>query len=377
MNNMASARKLRTVRPIAKPSDFWLTTLNSTCDGILILNQEGVVMFSNRAANELLKVKHGSLDGTVFGLPMEEGSMEIQIARKDGVRIVEMHVCRRRHDPDLTIANLRDITDHVNLRKSLSERNKELEKLNEELRVARDKALQLSKLKSQFIANVSHEIRTPMAGIIGLSELMTLDETLNQDQHDLAQDVCNSAARLLKVLNDLLDFSKLDAGRFHLDEKSFVVEEILAEIESTILPAATKKGLNLQVCVENEIPSTLFGDELKLRQSLLNLAHNAVKFTETGEIKIAARLLDYSKQKAIVEFSVVDTGIGISCANTENLFEPFVQADGSVTRKFGGTGLGLSITKGFVELMGGAIKVESKAGAGSTFSFSVPFALAS
>jgi signal transduction histidine kinase len=353
-----------------------LSVLDVTTDGILIVDFEGRILFSNNAANHLLNQTPRDLKGTVFGVPLSAGlKTELQIVTKKGaVRIVEMQVSFLHFDgEELAVACLRDITDHIAQANSLDERNQELSKLNEELKIARDKAIELSKLKSQFVANVSHEIRTPLSGILGMAEVLLTDQaTAAADRRQSAECIYSSAQQLFRVLSDILDFSKLEAGHIVCQNNSFSIHELLETVYVSIKPLTQKKGLVVEVVCDHAIPELIDGDELKIRQCLLNLAHNSVKFTSSGAIHILATCEAKKSNTIDVRFAVQDTGIGVDAAAHGKLFDPFVQADGTTTRKFGGTGLGLSITKRYVELMGGSIGVESKAGQGSTFWFTIP-----
>jgi PAS domain S-box-containing protein len=255
----------------------------------------------------------------------------------------------------------------IKVTKDLTERRRaELE-----LQRARDEAVRASQLKSQFVANISHEIRTPMAGIIGMAEILLQDENLNDEQREAAEHIFLSSRRLLEVLNDILDFSKLEAGRVEIAEDSFSIQAVLREVMDSIAVPASKKSLEIKLHVADGVPDQMTGDEGKIRQCLLNFAHNAIKFTSKGHV-----LIDVSTAKHdgrdLVRFEVKDTGIGIDPEAQERLFEPFVQADGSIRRKFAGTGLGLSITKGFVTLMKGDFGFSSEPNVGSTFWFAVP-----
>ncbi len=237
--------------------------------------------------------------------------------------------------------------------------------------LARDEALEASRLKSEFIANVSHEIRTPLSGVIGLAELLK-EEVETEDTRELATRVFNSSKKLLDVLNGLLDFSKLEAGRVQMERISFSPAQLMEEVTDQIKPNASAKGLSVHCLVDPEIPKQVSGDERKVRQTLSNLAHNAIKFTQVGSIRIAVESQAQTDSNVMLRFSVTDTGIGISSEAQTMLFKPFVQADGSIRRRFGGTGLGLSIAKRFVELMAGQIGVESTEEQGSTFWFCIP-----
>lgn len=254
-------------------------------------------------------------------------------------------------------------------------------KFEKEIKDARDEAVRSSELKSQFVANVSHEIRTPMAGIIGMAELLHTDPGLNEEQKELAEHLLDSGKRLLVVLNDILDFSKLEAGRVNLEVAAFSPRELANEVCQSFIGLSRSKDLDMILDIDERVPDTLIGDEVKIRQVLSNLIGNAVKFTNEGCIQLAVRadqgrlLPDdhvYNGSTVPVMFEVHDTGIGITDEQKDRLFQPFIQADGSTRRRFGGTGLGLSISKGYVELMHGTIDVDSKVGKGSTFRIVLP-----
>ncbi len=249
-----------------------------------------------------------------------------------------------------------DITDRKNM--------------EQDLVVAKEKAEDATKAKSDFLANMSHEIRTPMNAIMGMAHL-ALGTELNSKQRNYIQKIDSSARSLLGIINDILDFSKIEAGKMTIEEIDFDLDQVINDVTTMVGIKIESKGIELLVRFAADVPKALFGDPLRLGQILINLANNATKFTQEGEIVIAVELIESLNQDVTLKFSVKDTGIGMNAEQQDKLFQAFSQADVSTTRKYGGTGLGLSICKHLCEMMHGKIWVESEEGAGSNFQFTV------
>ena len=244
-----------------------------------------------------------------------------------------------------------------------------------EARASRDAALEASRAKSAFLATMSHEIRTPMNGVIGLTGLLQ-HTTLDERQRQYVDGVHLAGEALLHVINDILDFSKIEAGKLELDSIDFNLVRVVEEAAELVAESARSKDLELLAYCSPELPLSLRGDPSRLRQVLLNLASNAVKFTASGEVVVRAQLEGQTTGEVVVRFEVTDTGVGLKDTDRQRLFEPFSQADSSTTRRFGGTGLGLAISQQLVTAMGGELGVESGLGRGSTFWFTLPFQVA-
>jgi len=244
------------------------------------------------------------------------------------------------------------------------------ERTIEVLKGSRAKAEEAARLKSEFLANMSHEVRTPMNGIIGMIDL-ALDTDEENERRDYLETASACAHSLLRVLNDVLDYSKMEAGKLAIEVAPFSVREFLREIEKSLEPAAREQGLRMACEVDPAVPAAVVGDAVRLRQVLVNLVGNAIKFTPRGQVAINVHLDSTTGGSPQLRFSVADTGIGIPKDQQERIFQPFIQADGSSTRTYGGTGLGLAITAQLVELMGGRVWLESEVGRGSTFHLTI------
>ena len=351
---------------------------------VVKLRGDGVITFANAYASELFGFSNAELVGSHVGLivpPEAQDEVRGRVLSLQGedarVQQINQNVTKSGQKIWIAWANrvLRsgegkdkellcvgnDISEEVR-------QKKQLEELVGELQKAKEEALQATKTKSAFLANMSHEIRTPMNGILGMTEL-ALDTELTAEQRDYLTTVKGSADALLALINDILDFSKIEAGRIELDPIEFLLRDAISDTLNPLALRASSKGLELAYDIAPDVPDALVADVYRLRQVLVNLVGNAIKFTEKGEVVVTVRLAESHENERVLEWAVRDTGIGIPAAAAARLFRPFEQADAATTRKFGGTGLGLAISKQLVELMGGQIRLDSEPGRGSTFSF--------
>jgi PAS domain S-box-containing protein len=298
---------------------------------------------------------------------------ELTARTRDGKETVVSFNATTFYDRDRKLqgvfAAARDVTERKRLDQVLQEKNVELES-------ARSVAEKANLAKSDFLSGMSHELRTPLNAIIGFSTL-ALNTDLSPKQHDYVRKISDSGVSLLEIINGILDFSKIEAGKLEMEQTLFSLDDALSSVIAVVEQKAIDKNIELLLDVSPEIPWQLVGDSLRLCQIITNLVGNAIKFTEKGEVELTVTLHEMAADRAKLQFSVRDTGLGLPPEHLAKLFQPFTQADGSTTRRFGGTGLGLSISKRLVEMLGGDIWAESEPGTGSTFSFTACFDIAS
>jgi PAS domain S-box-containing protein len=369
-------------------------TLESTADGMLAVSLTGEVVSYNQQFVDLWKIppallatqnreallqhvlkemKHPEVSARriteLFAQPSASAFDVLELA--DG-RFFERHTRPQWVDGVAVgrVWNFRDITERHHAQVTLENTNRQLEAAMAQAHELALKSEQANIAKSEFLANMSHEIRTPMNGVIGMANLL-LDTPLAEAQRRYADTIHASAHTLLKLIDDILDFSKIEAGKLELEEVDFRLPNLLDEVADTVGIKATEKGLEYIYSAAPDVPPYLIGDPGRLRQVLVNLAGNALKFTERGEVALSVTLDELRDTKAHLRFSVSDTGIGIPADKLALLFQKFTQVDASITRLHGGTGLGLALSKQLIELMGGQIGVKSQPGKGSEFWFTV------
>jgi PAS domain S-box-containing protein len=367
---------------VAVERDRLEAVIRSMSDGICVLDRDGRVMSMNAAAEEFLELEDWdgadisgrfrlgdpldshlprdgrlALDNALAGASMRDDDALMMLT--DGSYApVSLTVTPMRSGDEITgvVVSFRDISTQREIERRLME--------------ARASAEAAANAKTEFLATVSHEIRTPLFGVIGMSELL-LGTALDEEQREYAATVRRSAEILMRLIDDTLDFSRIDAGAIELEEIPLDIEDVVEGVVDLYAVRANEKGIGLWADVDPGVPRTLVGDPGRLTQILTNLVLNAVKFTDAGSVEVAASVAEEDDDGVLVRFDVADTGIGIAPEALHHLFETFSQADSSTTRRFGGTGLGLAISRQLTNLMGGKIWVESNPGSGSTFSFTV------
>ena len=382
--------------------DEQATILRTAIDAFLMADWQGRLLDVNESAclmfgysrDELLAMSLSALDAApgrsriqgLEGLKQPENArFERTLRRKDGDALfVEMSVNYLPHSGGRIFCFARDITERKAAEDALVRLNEELEvrvsMRTQDLDEARKDAEQANRAKAAFLATMTHELRTPLNGVIGLLDVLK-STTLESHQSELVEVIGESATSLLGIVDDILDFSKIEAGRLGLEHLPMSVQAVVEKAVAVLAPMAQKAGVELTLFTDPRIPAVVQGDAVRLKQVLLNLANNAVKFSSRQErpsyVSVRARLKTHTSRDATIEFEVKDNGIGMDDATVAGLFKSFTQGDASISRRFGGTGLGLAISRNLVELMGGTITVESEPGRGSTFRISVTFAQAS
>ncbi len=332
-----------------------------TGEALIVLDKDGIILHATAEAGRLFDVPATQLTGTTFGLPLTNDAQTVARVVATGREVLLRQ--ERLNEPDLSLTRvlLRDVTDQ--------------RAVQADLEAAKRAAKAGEQAKSHFLANITHEIRTPMIGILGMTEL-TLATPLDEKQREYLEMARHSAQSLLTVLNDIVDYARIEVGALELANTPFDLHDTVEEAVSVFRPLAVKKGLALEYRLLGEVPRVLSGDASRLRQILINLVGNAVKFTDSGSVILAVTPTGPGDGPKIrLRFTVRDTGIGIPREKIHTIFDSFTQADASHARRYQGAGLGLAIVRHLVEMQGGEYSVESEEGQGSVFSFSLDFTL--
>ncbi len=352
-----------------------------TYDGVSLLDRDGRIGWTNSAFERLTGFPDTKAVGQLIAPLLTQGDAPDAVdALLDAARSGDGHVSQveltradgEKYWAQLEIQPLRDDEGNISRLVAIQSDVTDAKKFERKLVTARDAAESADRAKSEFLAVISHEVRTPLNSIIGFTNLL-LESNLSEQQRDYIDTIRTSGDSLLLLINDILDFSKTEAASVRLERKPFAIRACLEEALDVLAQNAAIKEIELLLDVGPDVPATVIGDRARLRQILLNLAGNAVKFTSDGEVSVVVRSLTSTDGQHRLRFEVRDTGPGLTPEQQSRLFKPFSQADQSVTRKFGGTGLGLAIAKSLVNLMKGDIGLESQAGSGSTFWFEAPY----
>jgi PAS domain S-box-containing protein len=368
-------------RDVQATADKLLLLSDAAPIGIFQTDAENRYLYTNPRWSEITGVPPEQVIGQHWDIIAATGQSDRFVAAASGGNRNRSEICTRFEilRPDNTrrvvLLTSKSISDNAGGSTgwvgTLADITKEVE-FEAAMESARDKATEASRLKSDFLANMSHEIRTPMNGVIGMTDLL-LETELDLRQRDYAQTVRNSGEALLIIINDILDFSKVEAGKLEIEDIDFSIRTVVDNVVDLLAGSAQTKGLELIAIVTSAVPAVVRGDPGRVRQVLVNLIGNALKFTHDGEIVVRVSIIDAAGRDLLIRFEVSDTGDGIAPEQLELIFQPFVQADTSTSRKYGGTGLGLAISGELVALMGGDSGVTSERGTGSTFWFAIHF----
>jgi PAS domain S-box-containing protein len=363
-----------------RQSDRFHSVVQNTKDVIILSDKRGTITYASPSALAVF----GHHPSALVGLPLTDwvqpddgfdpefaawrapdgdgAQLMLRFRRADGTSaLCEGYRANMLNEPGVRsiILNLHDITDRAHA--------------SDQIVKARDEAVRAMNVKSQFLASMSHEVRTPLNGVLGLTELL-LSTPLDSEQMKYATSAHSAAENLLSIVNDILDFSKMEAGKLNVEAAQLDAVDLVNEVAALLAPQARAKGVRLETQTDGALSTAVRGDPLRLRQVLLNLAGNALKFTDAGVVTLAVRVLAVNEQSVSMRFEVADTGIGISAEDQDRIFGAFAQADSSTTRRYGGTGLGLAISRQLVQAMGSDLRVVSDVGCGSTFSFEITLA---
>ncbi len=353
----------------------WTQNLNDTIDALRSEEFDVILLDLGVSDSQGLSTFDGIVNcvSTPPAIIVFTGTDDDELAQEAIARGAQDYLVKGSVTPELLMRSMKYAIERHKIEQQLRKSNDDLVAMNTQLMQARDLAYEASRLKSEFLANLSHEVRTPLSGIVGLSQLL-MDETDPANIKEFQQAIRECSTLLMQIVSDMLDLSKLEAGLMTVNNVHCDIRSVVHDVLSPIEPTAKLKNISLVTEITEAVPDAIVVDELRLKQIILNLLHNAVKFTEKGSVEV--KVSYNSAPHSLLKVAVLDTGIGISPQAKNSIFEPFVQADGSTSRLYGGTGLGLAISKKSAELMGGQIGVESEVGKGALFWLEVPVRVA-